>query len=786
MFSYTFRNQMKKTAKTRRLVSIMFTDIVGYTALMQESEAKAVRVRTRHRQVFEKLHQAYQGEIIQYFGDGTLSVFQSGIQAVKCAVALQKELQKEEEIPLRIGMHNGEIVYDGTDIYGDSVNLASRIESMGVPGAVLLSDTLNETLKNHPEIKTSSLGRFEFKNIANPIEVFAIQDEGLKVPIASNLKGKGKRANKTIAVLPFINMSADPDNEYFSDGMTEEIINALAKIKGLRVTSRTSSFYFKNKDIPLKEVGETLNVSTILEGSIRLSKNKMRITAQLIDVKEDFHFWSETFDRSIDDIFEVQDEISLLIADKLREHIGHFEIEEQLVAAPDVSVDNYKRYLQSRFLILKMSKSEIEKGMAILKEIIEEHPKYTLAYLGVHLGYTLLGNMGYLPAKETFELGKFYLDKAIAQDENIAECQLHLAYDSFIPNWNLKRAYKHLQKSFEIRPTVEYYQSMTSFLVAERKFEAAIHYIDTALQIDPFHFVNFHLKGFVYYCKEDYRAAVSFFDKALDVNPDFVPSILYKGQAFVLSDQAHKALDYFNSCSSDGGSLLKLGGSTMAYAALNNVEKTREGITQLEKALESDLKERALLKLIFCQAINNQQEETLRLIEKGISIKLSMLIYLFTDPILKSFRSNPRFQEMMQLVLGKENTFQVPKRKYKKSLLDENTLRQQCQRLEQLMIEEKPYLNPDLTLRDLAALLDLPPNYMSQLLNEGFDKNFSEFVNTYRLETFKVNIADQTKKHLTILGLAYESGFNSKTVFNTFFKKMMGKTPKAYCKEIQQ
>ncbi len=204
---------------------------------------------------FNKYHEIYNGEILQYFGDGTLSVFQSGVEAVECAIAIQKALNKGEPVPLRIGLHMGDIVFDGTEIYGDGVNLASRIESMGVAGAILLSGKLNDELKNQQQISTKSLGHFEFKNIANPVEVFAVTNDGIKIPIRSELKGKQKKQTKTIAVLPFVNMSSNEDNEYFSDGMTEEIINALAKIKSLKVTSRTSSFFFKNKKIPIPQIG---------------------------------------------------------------------------------------------------------------------------------------------------------------------------------------------------------------------------------------------------------------------------------------------------------------------------------------------------------------------------------------------------------------------------------------------------------------------------------------------------------------------------------------------------
>ncbi|MEL6989276.1 MAG: hypothetical protein AAGK97_15805, partial [Bacteroidota bacterium] len=331
--------------------------------------------------------------------------------------------------------------------------------------------------------------------------------------------------------------------------------------------------------------------------------------------------------------------------------------------------------------------------------------------------------MGFLPAKEAFIKGRSYLDKAIELDENLPECQLHLSYDAFIPKWDLNAAYAHLQNSFKIRPTVEYYQSMASYLVAERKYEAALNYINTALQIDPFHFVNFHLKGYIHYCSEAYETAISFFDKAIEMNPGFVPSFLYKGQALILANQAQKALDLFNNYPTKrDDELLKLGGTTLAYSALGNREKAKEGMAALKKAMESNLTERALLKLILCNAINKEEDKTLELLDKAISIRLSMLIYLFTDPLLKPFRDLPRFQEMIKMVLGKENTFKPAKRKYKKSLLDDTSLEEHKQQLEQLMLNEKPYLNPELSLRELANLLDFQANYLSQLLNEGFDR----------------------------------------------------------------
>jgi TolB-like protein/class 3 adenylate cyclase/AraC-like DNA-binding protein/Tfp pilus assembly protein PilF len=776
-----------ETQKTRRLAAIMFTDIVGYTALMQKDEQAAAEIRSKHRKEFQQYHEMHHGEILQYFGDGTLSVFQSGVEAVECAIAIQRALQQGEGVPLRIGLHMGDIVFDGTEIYGDGVNLASRIESSGVAGAILISGKLNGELKNQPHVSTVSIGEFSFKNIAHPVEVFAVTNKGIKVPSRSELKGKQKSQTKSIAVLPFINRSADPENEYFTDGMTEEIINALSKVKNLKVTSRTSSFFFKNKKIPIPQIGKELNVSAILEGSIRLSGNRMRITAQLIDVMDDFHFWSETFDRSIDDVFAVQDEISLLIAEKLREHLGHMEIEDHLVAKPDISVDVYQRYLQSRYHILKMTKPEIEKGMAILSDLIAEQPNFAPAHLGMNLGYTIMGTIGFIPAAEAFSRGKSFLDTAIALDPEHPECQLQLAWICFLQEWDFAKAYVHLNKAFEQRPIVDSYQSMASTLIAEGKFDAAHNYIDTALQIDPFSDINHHLKGFIYYTQEKYEQAIEYFKKSMVLKPDAQVSILEWGLAIILAGRPEEGLRFFQDLPDDeAGNIVRLGGVTLSHASMGYIENAQAGINQLETALETEMIGQVLNLLILCNTKLGNYDAALDLIEQGVSYRLPLMVYVNVDPMLKPLRQLPRFRAAMNQIFGETTSSLETKRKYKKSLLSDTLQQQYKSNLESLMEDEKPYLDPDLTLRILAEKMEIPPNHLSQLLNAGFNQNFAEFVNRYRLEAFKKKAADPAQQHLTILGLAFESGFNSKTVFNTFFKKVEGKTPSAYWSEMRK
>ncbi|MBM1105028.1 helix-turn-helix domain-containing protein [Aurantibacter crassamenti] len=771
-------------SKNRRITAIMFTDIIGYTALMQKDETTATTMRSRHRSVFQKYHDLYFGEIIQYYGDGTLSAFSSAVTAVQCAIAIQLDLQSEHPVPLRIGLHLGDIVFDGTEVYGDGVNISSRIESLGIAGSILLSGKLNDELKNQQQFTTKSLGYFELKNIAEPIEVFAVANDGIKVPISSELNNVTKKDSNSIAVLPFVNMSSDVENEYFSDGMTEEIINALAKIKGLKVTSRTSSFHFKNKNIPITSIGEALNVSTILEGSIRLSGNKMRITAQLIDVADDFHFWSETFDHSVDDIFAVQDEVSILIADKLREHVGHFNMDDKLIDAPNVSVEVYKKYLKGRYHLMKLSLPETEKAIEIFDEVINEAPDFPLPYLDVNQGYAYLGTMGMLPAQEAFVKAKPYLDKALELDQNLPKSQLNLAWICCWQNWDLEGAYRHLNKALDIRPSDEIYLTFSNTLTLEGKLKAALNYVDKALELDPFSAMNTHYKGFLFYLMEKFDKAIPLFEKALTLNPDLVFPPFYIGSIMVLEGKAKQGLTFFQNLPTLGkGNLTKLGGSTMAYIVLGDTNSAEKGLSELRAALQTDAMGNAMFFLILCHTLQGKHEDAIALIEKGIEYRLPRVLLFYTEPILKPLHANAHFQALMQQVLGNRTAFNKLQPKYKNALLDKKELDYYCTKLKQLMSEKELHLNPDLTLRNMAEHLEIPPNHLSQLLNEGFNMNFSNFVNSYRLKTFKSKVADSSQRHLTILALAYDSGFNSKTVFNTYFKKQIGITPRAYWKK---
>lgn len=771
-----------KENKVRQLAAIMFTDIVGYTALMQGDEEIATNVRARHREVFEQQHKLHKGEIIQYYGDGTLSVFKSAITATKCAVEIQRLLQEGEPVPLRIGLHLGDIVFNETEVYGDGVNFASRIESMAVAGAILLSGKLNDELKNHPAISTISLGQFELKNIALPVEVFAIVADGIIVPLASELKGKQKVINKTIAVLPFVNMSASAENEYFSDGITEEIINALAKIKNLRVTSRTSSFFFKNKNIPVKQIGTELNVSTILEGSVRLFGNTLRITAQLIQAEKDFHFWSETWDRKLENIFEIQDEISLLIAEKLREHLGHFEIGEHLVKKQTDNINAYEYSLKAKYHSNKWNPQDKRIAISLYEKAIELDPKHTESYLGLADCYGFLGTSGFMPISEAWEKSAQFTKMALSLNDQVPGVHFQLGHIHFFSECNFREAFKQILKAIELKPNYVDAQQFMSFLyIISGDMEKAREHLDIALSIDPLSHETHFFSAYFQYMMEDYTDGLKKLETCLQYDRKNIAAHTMKCYCLLKLGRCDEVINYFDTMPADiviHGD--KLGLTTIAYAMKKDKANTTKYLTQLLEYANTPDGFRAHAYLFLSYVVAGEYDKAFEWIRHSIEWKSSLLLFNFADPLVNEIKDDPRYAEFHKIIYQQDLITPSPPRK--KELLDVRTVADYTKRLLKYIGKEKPYLNPDLSLRLLAEQIDIHPNQLSWLLNESIGQNFNEFINHYRVDAFKLLSNDPKNSHITLMGLAYDSGFNSKTVFNTYFKKETGLTPKQFIK----
>src|SRR6188768_2791422 len=402
-------------SQTRQLAAIMFTDIVGYTAMMQADEQKAVAIIKHYNTTLEKLVNQFNGQVLNYYGDGSLCIFRNAMDAANCSLIIQNELKQEPVVPLRIGLHIGEVFFEEAKALGDGVNVASRVQSLGQANTILISEEFHDKIKNNTSITTASLGRFDFKNVDRPMEVFAFTNKGLSVPHRKSLEGKLKEKktfkrnmiaivsvialltagffiyknfisdnssagpkDKSIAVLPFTDMSPAKDQEYFSDGLSEELITALAKIPELKVAGRTSSFSYKGINKNLKAIGDELGVSTILEGSLRKSGNQLRITAQLVNAEDGFDLWTETFEVELTEIFGVQDKITKAIITALNVHLLHNKEPE---ATATTSPEAYSNYLRARQQLSFRGDSLLE-ARRLFEEAIKLDPDFAAAHSG--------------------------------------------------------------------------------------------------------------------------------------------------------------------------------------------------------------------------------------------------------------------------------------------------------------------------------------------------------------------------------------------------------------------
>ena len=588
----------------------------------------------------------------------------------------------------------------------------------------------------------------------------------------------------TLAVLPFVNFSSDPENEYFSDGITEEIINALSRINSLKVTSRTSSFYFKHKSVPLKEIATQLGVAVILEGSIRLAGNTVRITAQLIQAEDDYHFWSESWDRKLENIFEIQDEISLLIADKLREQFGHFEIQDHLIDKQTDSLDAYAYSLKARYHFNKWNPEDVRKAIDLFEKALAIDPNHTESYVGLADAYGFMGTTEFLPPVEAWQKAHDYTQKAYSLNPGNAGVHYQLANLSFFTDCNYQEAFKHTQKSIELKPNYPEAQQFMAFLYTlTGEMDKAKQHLDLALSIDPLSQETLFFRAYFEYRKGDYLEAEKLLDACLDHNPKNIPAYITRCYCLLKLGRYDEVLEYLDHVPPDivvQGD--RLGIICLAHLMKNDETNATHYFNQLQEAAKNPTAFQVHAYLFWAYALQNEMDKAFDWLDQAMSMKSSILLLAYTDPLVEVIKNDKRYASYKRKLYGQSDDISVNIPDKKAPLLDTATAEAYTTKLLRFVEEEKPFLNPALSLRLLAEQIEIHPNQLSWLLNQRLGKNFNEFVNHYRIALFKKLAVDPSNAHISIIGLAYESGFNSKTVFNTYFKKETGMTPRAFMK----
>jgi TolB-like protein/class 3 adenylate cyclase len=415
---------------SHQLAAILFADIVGSTAMMEEDESTTIQKINRFKETIEIISAELNGKMIQFYGDGTLLSFTSSLDAVEFAKLLQQDLAEPPGIPVRIGIHMGEVLLQSGNIFGDVVNIASRLQSIAPPGCIYISEIVYRNIANKKEIDAVFVREEKLKNVKIPIHVYEVVTENSQLFALTNPVAETSTntvAANSIAVLPFTNLSSHKEQEYFSDGLTEDIIAQLSKIKAYKVISRTSVSQYKNAEKTIKEIGKELGVRLILEGSVQRSGDQIRITAQLINSITDEHLWAESYDRPGNDIFSIQREVALAITSVLNTKLSKKET-QQLDFIPTVSLQAYDLYLRGKLLLEKRNKPDLLVARTLFEQAAAKDRSFANAYSGLADTYLLSSYRGYEDPVKMLWLAKKNIDIALGLDSFSGETQASLGY----------------------------------------------------------------------------------------------------------------------------------------------------------------------------------------------------------------------------------------------------------------------------------------------------------------------------------------------------------------------
>ena len=470
----------------RRLAAIMFTDLVGYTAMAQRNESLALELLERHNTMLRSVVKQHRGREVKTVGDAFLLEFGSALEAVLCAIEIQSVLDEQnklvggtERILVRIGIHVGDVIHRGGDLFGDAVNIASRIVSFAEQGGICISGQVYAQVVNklgYPLLKMSAQS---LKNVEQPVDLYrVVLEPGVDAP------HKSSKAWSRVAVLPFANISPDPRDGYFADGLTEEMISALSEVKGLRVIARTSVNHYKETPKTVAQIGNELGVAFVLEGSVRKAGNKVRVGAQLIEVESQEHIWSNQYDRNLNDIFSIQSDIAKKVADSLE--VTLLSGERARIERKDTeSTVAYVAYLKGRTLLHDRSEKAIKGAKEQFELAVREDERYAKAYSGLADIYMILGDYLFSPLPTSLEEAKKHLEKALELDPNLAEARASLA-NYLMYDYDFVGSENEFRRAIELNPSyASAHHWFASTLEQLGKNDEAFSEVMLAEELDP-------------------------------------------------------------------------------------------------------------------------------------------------------------------------------------------------------------------------------------------------------------------------------------------------------------
>jgi TolB-like protein/class 3 adenylate cyclase/Tfp pilus assembly protein PilF len=620
----------------------MFTDIVGYSSLTQQNEQLAMELLEEHRGIVRPIVARHNGREIKTIGDAFLIEFESALEATECAVDVQKMLHSHNEqstderrIHLRIGIHLGDVIQRQSDVLGDAVNIASRIEPLAQPDEICISDQVFDQVRNKLDCSIEKLGPRQLKNIEYPIDVYRIlweKDDAAGVSLD----------RKRIAVLPFMNISPDPNDEYFADGMTDELISAISNLSGLSVISRTSVMQYKKPSKKLAAIGEDLGAGTVLEGSVRKAGNKVRVAVQLIEVKEDKHLWAQNYDRELEDVFAIQSDIAERVAKALEVKVLGEE-RRRLEGRGTKNPEALALYMKGATFYNDDTEPSTRKAVEYFERAVNEDSDFALAYVGLADCYYWLSE-GYMSRTEGEAKAKENLDKALALNPDLGEA--HALLGIWLRNelrW--EEAEAAFKKALELTPSYAPAHAWYAALLSSvGKLDEALHEAKEARELDPLSVSFMGRIAWTLYYRREYDQAIEQANRILRMEPNQPDAVTIIMVSYFHKSMLNEAIKWLPKWRELFGDLPANKALLAAcYAAIGRLDEAKATLKEAERDPASSL----VYFASYYMWLGNI-DLAFEFLEKACEAKDSMLEDIKVNPNWDPLRSDPRFEAVLQ------------------------------------------------------------------------------------------------------------------------------------------